>query len=470
MAMPVVTVICDWISGAFTVIKVALEAGLVYAKTLINTLDSMVMAIENMIKNSVMVVLDAAIATFQIMCKYITDWIMAKTHAQALLDKFCQSLFKCSYILKQILDPTSVISQTLMKNFDYNVESQAALYEKINDFEAFRNQVCANGFTFTIGVDYLKEKAEEIMGWVNKQVDVLTRCRKRVKKFLEKYFYSIEDYGIADLLRQLADFFNCVIDETACASIATTRNFYKKCCAAFHIKEIGYGQYGLTDSWVKDKCGAIDGVTAQLNAVSNKLSLAFQDCGITSKNLSTAMNAYNLADWSKKLWDKAVNGEGSWKEILGIRALNHEWEDVKGMGSAIGKCFKNMLGSSSASSDDYEYSFDFVVEHSRVNSSGQLVLEDNTVLIDKFATPEASPAYVYVEKDYDASVEDALSKIYLADNGTIYTVGFIVEALLKESRGETLTEDEKSVAAEVTNRTNAVLALADPNAFVVSHG
>lgn len=464
MAWPIVHVICDWISMAFTAIKVALEAGLVYAKTLITTLDSMVMSIENMIKNSVIVVLDAAIATFQIMCKYIVDWIMSKTHAQDLLDKLCQSLFKCSYVLKQLLNPNSPITKALVKNFDYDTTAQADLYSKISDFEAFKNQICANGFTFVIGLDYLKDQAEQVIGWVNEQVDVLTRCRLRVKKFLESYLYSIEDYGVADWLRQLADFFNCVLDESACASIATTRNFYKKCCAFFHIKDIGYGQFGLTDSWVKEKCGAIDGVTAQLNAVANKLSVAFKDCGITSKNLSAAVNAYNLADWSKKLWDKAVHGEGSWKKIFGIRAISNAWDSAEKMGASISKCFDNMLSSKKSDPASYEYSFDFVVEHSRINSNGGLELDDDTTLIDNFATLETEEAEVYVGLSDDID-EKELSKIYLSDSGKIYTQGYLVTALLNEANG-TASDAEKVIAEEVINRTNAVLALADHNTFV----
>lgn len=81
---------------------------------------------------------------------------MQKTHAQEYLDKFCQSLFKCSYILKQLLDPSSALTKTLVKNFDYNSAPQAKLYDIVSSYDNFKKQICSSGFTFMWGLNYLR--------------------------------------------------------------------------------------------------------------------------------------------------------------------------------------------------------------------------------------------------------------------------------------------------------------------------
>lgn len=366
--MTIATILCTYIYGAFVVIKTTLEAGLIYAKTIISTLDSLVMSIELMINNTILVVLDAALATYQILCKYITDWIMQKTHGKAALDAFCRSMFKCSYLLKEILNPNSVIAKTLTANFNYNTAAQSDLYSMVSDFEAFRSKICSAGFTFVIGLDYLQEQAADLISWINEQVAVVTRCRNRVRKFLERYLYAIEDFGIMDLLNRLTAFFSCVLSDadTTCAALASTKNFYKNCCAFFHIKDIGFGQYALADSWLKTKLGACDSVTMQLNSLADKLSIAFNDMGVSAKNLSASMAAYNLASYASKIWKKLKDGEGSWSELTGWDAVCDAWSTTKKMGSSLKECFDNMKNDSKLSKSA-NFTMDYIIENGTID-------------------------------------------------------------------------------------------------------
>lgn len=59
--MTIKTILCGYIYAGFLVVKTALEAGLLYAKKIVQTLDSLVMSIENMIKTTCLVILDAAL-------------------------------------------------------------------------------------------------------------------------------------------------------------------------------------------------------------------------------------------------------------------------------------------------------------------------------------------------------------------------------------------------------------------------
>lgn len=82
---------------------------------------------------------------------------MQKTHASTLLDNFCKSIFKCSYILKELLNPSSPITKTLQQFGGYDATAQQNLYKNISDFDAFRQQICSSGFTFMWGLNYLRD-------------------------------------------------------------------------------------------------------------------------------------------------------------------------------------------------------------------------------------------------------------------------------------------------------------------------
>lgn len=60
--MTLQTIICGYIYSGFLVIKNTLEACLVYAKAIIKSIDSLVMAIENMIKLTCLEILNAALS------------------------------------------------------------------------------------------------------------------------------------------------------------------------------------------------------------------------------------------------------------------------------------------------------------------------------------------------------------------------------------------------------------------------
>lgn len=463
--MTLQTILCGYIYAGFLTVKTALEAGLLYAKNIISSLDSIVMAIENTIRTSCLEVIDAAIAGYQVLCKYLVDWIMQRTHAQDLLDNFCKSLFKCSYLLTEILNPTSTIAQTLVKNYDYDITGQQKLYDAVASYDSFRQQICSKGFTLVVGLDYLKDKGEDILAQINSWVDIITRNRNRIRKLLESYFYAIEDYGILDLLRKLTAFFNCVLspsDET-CASIATSQNFYKKCLGALHIREIGNGQYKLTDSWVKQKLGMCDNVTMQLNSISYKLSQALVDAGLTSKNVANAQAAYNLAEFIKDTTNAVSSG--NYVQIPGVKLVKTAWSGAGEMATALSAVFQKMVngGYEPKPESDVEFSFDYVINNGRFTNDGHFMLLDVDITEEMFGvnTIDTSTS-IQVPISQKSTYEDSLNMIYWSDElKNVVSVGTVVNALVNPT-----TDDDKKLAEEINAKISVIEDLSDISAIV----
>lgn len=452
--MTLSTIICGYIYAGFLVVKAALEAGLLYAKAIITTLNSFVMAIENMIKNTCLVIFDAAMAGYQILCKYLTDWILQKTHAKEYLDKFCKSIFKCSYVLKELLNPNSSITKTLAKNFDYNSEPQEQLYEAVASFENFRQQICSAGFTFMWGLNYIRDYGEQILAQINEWVDIITRNRNRIRKRLESYFYAIEDYGIFDLLNRLHAFFNCVLDAAidSCSSIATSQNFYKKCTGALHITEIGAGQYKLTDSWLKQKLGTCDNATRQLNGLSAQLTKVLIDAGITSKNLANAQASYNLANFVRDT--KRAIDRGDWQQIPGVKLFKKTWSSAGEFGTALGECMHRIAVNIGGAITNIDLSWDNILEHLYWQDDDIVFIADNDVVVltDIFIDPgtQVDTITVNVNKSEAEFAEDTLRRFYWTSDGKLVSNGYIVDQIANNTTDQKIV-DEITTKASVVN-------------------
>ena len=456
--MTLSTIICGYIYAGFLVVKAALEAGLLYAKAIITTLNSFVMAIENMIKNTCLVIFDAAMAGYQILCKYLTDWILQKTHAKEYLDKFCKSLFKCSYVLKELLNPSSSITKTLVKNFDYNSKPQQELYDNIMIFDNFRKQICSAGFTFMWGLNYIRDYGEQILAQINEWVDIITRNRNRIRKRLESYFYAIEDFGIFDLLNRLHVFFNCVLDASidSCSSIATSQNFYKKCTGALHITEIGAGQYKLTDSWIKQKLGMCDNATRQLNGLSAQLTKVLIDAGITSKNLANAQASYNLANFVRDT--KRAIDRGDWQQIPGVKLFKKTWTSAGEFGTALSECMHRIAVEIGEAITNIDLSWDNILEHLYWQDDDIVFITDNDVVVltDIFIDTgtQVDTITVNVNKSEAESAEDTLKRFYWTSDGKLVSNGYIVDQIANN------TTDQELVV-EITTKASIVNDMSD---------
>ena len=443
--MTLSTIICGYIYAGFLVVKAALEAGLLYAKAIITTLNSFVMAIENMIKNTCLVIFDAAMAGYQILCKYLTDWILQKTHAKEYLDKFCKSLFKCSYVLKELLNPSSSITKTLVKNFDYNSKPQQELYDNIMIFDNFRKQICSAGFTFMWGLNYIRDYGEQILAQINEWVDIITRNRNRIRKRLESYFYAIEDFGIFDLLNRLHVFFNCVLDASidSCSSIATSQNFYKKCTGALHITEIGAGQYKLTDSWIKQKLGMCDNATRQLNGLSAQLTKVLIDAGITSKNLANAQASYNLANFVRDT--KRAIDRGDWQQIPGVKLFKKTWTSAGEFGTALSECMHRIAVEIGEAITNIDLSWDNILEHLYWQDDDIVFITDNDVVVltDIFIDTgtQVDTITVNVNKSEAESAEDTLKRFYWTSDGKLVSNGYIVDQIANNTTDQELVDE-----------------------------
>ncbi len=456
--MTLSTIICGYIYAGFLVVKAALEAGLLYAKAIITTLNSFVMAIENMIRNTCLVIFDAAMSGYQILCKYLTDWILQKTHAKEYLDKFCKSIFKCSYVLKELLNPSSSITKTLVKNFDYNSEPQQELYDNIMIFDNFRQKICSAGFTFMWGLNYIRDYGEQILAQINEWVDIITRNRNRIRQRLESYFYAIEDYGIFNLLDRLHAFFNCVLDAAidSCSSIATSQNFYKKCTGALHITEIGAGQYKLTDSWIKQKLGICDNATRQLNGLSAQLTKVLIDAGITSKNLANAQASYNLANFVRDT--KRAIDRGDWQQIPGVKLFKKTWSSAGEFGTALGECMHRIAVNIGGAITNIDLSWDNILEHLYWQDDDIVFIADNDVVVltDIFIDPgtQVDTITVNVNKSEAESAEDTLKRFYWTNDGKLVSNGYIVDQIANNTT-------DQEIVNEITTKASIVNDMSD---------
>lgn len=264
-------------------------------------------------------------------------------------------------------------------------------------------------------------------------------------------------------------FFNCVLDATIenCSSIATSQNFYKKCITALHIVEIGSGQYKLTDSWVTQKIGLCDNATRQLNGLSNKLSTAITDAGITSKNLANAQAAYNLANFVRDT-KKAID-RGDLTQIPGVRLAVTAFSSAEDFGKAISNCIKKIADT--VETTIVSFSFEDILENMFADEDGlyyYVKVTDQKIYFDKddgfeYKLKLEDIKNYYVSQKDSAVAADTLNRIYLTNDHRLVSNAYIVDAL----NGDLPTEvDEQNLVNEITTKASMINDLSDITQYV----
>ena len=308
------------------------------------------------------------------------------------------------------------------------------------------------------GLNYIRDKGEEILAQINEWVDIITRNRKRIRKRLESYYYAIEDFGIMDLLNQLSAFFNCVLDASidSCSSIATSQNFYKKCIGAMHIAPVGAGQYKLTDSWLKQKLGTCDNATRKLNSLSNELAKVLMDAGITSKNLANAQAAFNLANFVRDT--KRALDRGDWTQIPGVKLISKTWDSAGAFGTALGNCMKAIADAAGEAISNIDLSWDNILEHLFYDDNGVYYKDDivNMVYLNtQLGIGDLGDSVTYEVNATEAeTAADTLHRFYWTSDGRLVSNGYIVDQI-SEGKGD------KNLINEVTVKAKLVEDLSD---------
>jgi hypothetical protein len=253
-------------------------------------------------------------------------------------------------------------------------------------------------------------------------------------------------------------FFNCVLDAAidSCSSIATSQNFYKKCTGAFHITEIGAGQYKLTDSWLKQKLGTCDNATRQLNGLSAQLTKALIDAGITSKNLANAQASFNLANFVRDT--KRALDRGDWHQIPGVRLFEKAWDSAGAFGTALGSCMSKIASAAGDAIKNIDLSWDNILEHLMYNDNGEVLYVDEsglTVRVDEELGLTSSSTTTITINDSEAEyAEDTLRRFYWTSDGRLVSNGYIVDQIANDG-------DDTKIIDEITTKASIVNDMSD---------
>ena len=264
----------------------------------------------------------------------------------------------------------------------------------------------------------------------------------------------------------MSAFFNCVLDATIenCSSIATSQNFYKKCITALHIVEIGSGQYKLTDSWVKQKIGLCDNAARQLNGLSNKLSTAITDAGITSKNLANAQAAYNLANFVRDT--KRAVDRGDLTQIPGVSLAIEAFSSAEDFGKAISNCIKKIADS--VKTTIVSFSFEDILENMFADDEGLYYYVKVTDQKIHFDEKDGFEYKLKVKSNYSVSQKDSIvaadtmNRIYLTNDHRLVSNAYIVGAM----NGEQTVENEQDLINEITTKASMINDLSDITQYV----
>lgn len=232
-----------------------------------------------------------------------------------------------------------------------------------------------------------------------------------------------------------------------------------------HIVEIGSGQYKLTDSWVKQKIGLCDNATRQLNGLSNKLSTAITDAGITSKNLANAQAAYNLANFVRDT--KRAIDRGVLTQVPGVSLAIKAFATAEDFGKAISSCIVKIA--KAAKNKIVSFSFEDILENLFVDEDGLFYKVD---VIDEKIRFTADDGFNiefngrlknYTVSQQDSAVAaDSLNRIYLTNDHRLVSNAYIVDILNKDNP----SKEEQSLINEIATKTSVINDLSDITNYV----
>lgn len=232
-----------------------------------------------------------------------------------------------------------------------------------------------------------------------------------------------------------------------------------------HIVEIGSGQYKLTDSWVKQKIGLCDNATRQLNGLSNKLSTAITDAGITSKNLANAQAAYNLANFVRDT--KHAIDRGVLTQVPGVSLAIKAFATAEDFGKAISSCIVKIA--KAAKNKIVSFSFEDILENLFVDEDGLFYKVD---VIDEKIRFTADDGFNiefngrlknYTVSQQDSAVAaDSLNRIYLTNDHRLVSNAYIVDILNKDNP----SKEEQSLINEIATKTSVINDLSDITNYV----
>ena len=288
--MSLATILCDYIYNTFKLLKATLDTYQRAAFSYLNAIDVAVNALGSLIKYSLNAIIDEIVNALKVLYKTIIDMSLPDVTNSHI----CTNLYKCSFILEEILDPNSLMCRTL-KSYGYNTALQSELYSIIKDYDSFKKVICANGFSFDLGISFIKGILTSYLEILNKWLKYFLRKEMHIKRLIQKYLDFCIDTGICDILDKITKYFNCVLMNgiDSCAAISTASSYYKSALNKLCLAEAGNGTYKInsedSDRWL----ATIHSTTATLQDSKQNLDDALAVL-VSPSSISAASNAYSL--------------------------------------------------------------------------------------------------------------------------------------------------------------------------------
>lgn len=280
--MNLTTVICEYLYGAFQIIRASIEALVDLFETAIDKLYSIATNINLMITKTLSKALDAIVL---VISNTLTG-LLNTMNSGLGNSKWCANAFKCNFLLEEILDPDSLIARTIRKilegkNDCYCVNQageevsairnvQNVLFDIATDYEAFKTQIC-NGLSLDMGIDMITDLfmgfKSKLNKWRRKFQGLIDFIKRQLQNLLDKFRES----KLFQLLMELKAFFQCVIDSELCANVDTAKSFYQSVLKKLGLEESGPNEWLFSPEIKNEMLALPRGFLSKIDDISKKM-------------------------------------------------------------------------------------------------------------------------------------------------------------------------------------------------------
>lgn len=280
--MNLTSVICDYLYGAFQIIRASIEALVALFETTIDKIYSIATNINLMITKTLSKALDAIV----LVIANTLEGLLNEMNNGLGSSKWCANAFKCNFLLEEILDPDSLIAKTIRKilegkNDCYCVNkageeisavrnAQNVLFEIATDYEAFKTQIC-NGLSLDMGVDMTTDLfmgfKSKLNKWRRKFQGLIDYLKRQLQNLLDKF----RDSKLFQLLTELKAFFQCVIDSELCANVDTAKSFYQSVLKKLGLVEAGPNEWLFSPEIEQEIISVPRGFLSRIDDISKKM-------------------------------------------------------------------------------------------------------------------------------------------------------------------------------------------------------
>jgi hypothetical protein len=280
--------------NSFLLVEGSLEVAMRLAASLVNMINSLVDSILYIFKYVIDVALKTMLDALKVLQKSLLDLLWNRIRP----DAFCANMYKCSVILEDLADENSLIYKTCVKAGIINDKDdyyRDHIYEIINDYNEFKQQICEYGFTTTFGVDALRKMVDYVNEQTENIFNLLMRKKDAFRRTVQNFLDNLENLGIFDLLIKLKKYFNCILDSSEkCASIRSASNYYKDAMSKLHIEESGSDGYRLETTLNNRILNGFDARTTQVNNIKGQMDL-ISEMLVNPNDTASANKAYDLS-------------------------------------------------------------------------------------------------------------------------------------------------------------------------------